>query len=141
MRASIVAVFVALAGCPTAHAQGFLTNCTWQTAILVDSYLGAYCHNDNWQAFDYDWTWFDTSNCLMNNGGQLTAYDGGKYWDTCKGCTILPSPGNFIITCTCLQPSIRLTTATYDLNEIIWNHNGYLGCFEHFGNKSERGPF
>lgn len=40
-----------------ASAQGFLTNCTWQTAQMAGSLLGMYCHNDNWAEFSYDWSW------------------------------------------------------------------------------------
>ncbi|KAI2628333.1 hypothetical protein GGS21DRAFT_238707 [Xylaria nigripes] len=141
MKALIAAGLVVLAAGPGANAQGFLTNCTWQTAMLVDSYLGTYCHNNNWQAYSYDWSWFDISNCLINYGGQLVAYDSGNYWQTCKGCTIFTSSVNFLMTCTCMQSRVSLTTSTYDLNQVIWNHDGYLGCFEHFGNRSERGPF
>ncbi|KAI3331888.1 hypothetical protein HD806DRAFT_173287 [Xylariaceae sp. AK1471] len=141
MRPFITAVLVALAAGPHALAQGFLSNCSWQTAMLVDSWLGAYCNNDHWEVFSYDWTWFDISYCLVNYGGQLAAYDSGYYSRTCKGCTIHASSVDFILNCTCLHSSTMLTTATYDLNRVIWNHNGYLGCFEHFGSRAERGPF
>ncbi|KAI1276649.1 hypothetical protein F5Y07DRAFT_399098 [Xylaria sp. FL0933] len=141
MKTFITAALVALAVAPRVHAQSFLTNCTWQTAMLVDSYLGAYCNNDNWEIYSYDWTWFDTSNCLTNSGGQLVPYNNGDYWRSCKGCTIRASNVEFIINCTCLMSNYKVTTATYDLNKIIWNHDGFLGCFEHFGNRSLRGPF
>ncbi|KAH8160557.1 hypothetical protein CIB48_g7686 [Xylaria polymorpha] len=141
MKPSIPAALAALAVGPRVHGQGFLTNCTWQTALLVDNYLGAYCNNDDWEVYNYDWTWFDTSYCLMNNGGQLTASDNGDYWRTCKGCTIRASNAAFVVNCTCLLSGVRVTTATYDLNKVIWNHDGYLGCFGHFGNRSARGPF
>ncbi|GAW26738.1 hypothetical protein SAMD00023353_4600740 [Rosellinia necatrix] len=77
----------------------------------------------------------------MNDGGRLAAHDRGDYWRSCKGCTVRASKAEFLLNCTCLLSGLRLTTATYDLNKVIWNHNGYLGCFGHFGNKSERGPF
>ncbi|KAI1160574.1 hypothetical protein F5B18DRAFT_663766 [Nemania serpens] len=141
MKPFIIAALAALAVSPHVRAQGFLANCTWQTALLVDSYLGAYCNNDNWGIYSYDWTWFDTSYCLMNSNGQLSPSDSGDYWRSCKGCTIRGSHTDFTINCTCLLSGVRVVTATYDLNKIIWNHNGFLGCFGHFGNKSERGPF
>ncbi|KAI0404952.1 hypothetical protein F4802DRAFT_206657 [Xylaria palmicola] len=141
MKFSIITALVALAAGPQVRAQGFLSNCTWQTAMLVDGYLGAYCNNDNWEVYSYDWSWFDTSPCLVNSGGQLAPSNNGDYSRTCKGCTIRASNADFVINCTCLLSGVRLTTATYDLNKVIWNHDGFLGCFEHFGNRSERGPF
>ncbi|KAI0543151.1 hypothetical protein GGR58DRAFT_496615 [Xylaria digitata] len=67
MKSSIIAALVALAVGPLAQAQGFLNNCTWQTAMLVDSYLGAYCNNDNWEIYSYDWT------CADEASGELTS--------------------------------------------------------------------
>ncbi|KAI0109637.1 hypothetical protein GGR51DRAFT_558329 [Nemania sp. FL0031] len=142
MKSSFITTLVALAvGGPCVRGQGFLANCTWQTAMLVDSYLGAYCNNDNWEIYSYDWTWFDTSHCLMNNNGQLSPYDSGDYSRSCKGCNVRASHSEFVINCTCLLSGVKVATSTYDLNKIIWNHDGFLGCFGHFGNKSERGPF
>ncbi|GAW12296.1 hypothetical protein ANO14919_016600 [Xylariales sp. No.14919] len=138
MKLSIIA---ALSVGPIAQAQSFLSNCTWQTAMLVDSYLGAYCNNDNWEIYSYDWTWFDTSYCLVNSGGQLVPQSRGDYSRTCKGCSVRASKTEFIISCTCLLPSYKVATTTYDLNKVIWNHDGFLGCFEHFGNRTLRGPF
>ncbi|KAI0862036.1 hypothetical protein F4860DRAFT_155364 [Xylaria cubensis] len=77
----------------------------------------------------------------MNSGGQLTPSNNGDYWRTCKGCSIRATNIEFVINCTCLFSGTRLATSTYDLNKVIWNHDGYLGCFSHFGNRSERGPF
>ena len=57
MKPFFVAALVTLAVSPCVFSQSFLTNCTWQTAMLVDSYLGAYCNNDNWEIYSYDWTW------------------------------------------------------------------------------------
>ncbi|KAI1814620.1 hypothetical protein GGS20DRAFT_401209 [Poronia punctata] len=141
MKFTISAALVALAVSSCARAQGFISNCTWQTAMLVDSYLGAYCNNNNWQIYSYDWTWFDISNCLMNSGGKLAAHESGNYWRSCKGCTIHPSPVDFILKCTCLSSPPAITTAIFDLNTIIWNHDGFLGCFERFGTRTERAPF
>ncbi|KAI1369481.1 hypothetical protein F5Y08DRAFT_334410 [Xylaria arbuscula] len=115
MKRFFVTALVALAVSPRALAQAFLNNCTWQTAMLVDSYLGAYCNNDNWEIYSYDWTWFDTSYCLMNSGGQLAPASNGDYWRTCKGCSIRASKTEFVINCTCLTSTYKLTTATYDL--------------------------
>lgn len=91
--------------------------------------------------YSYDWTWFDTSWCLMNDAGRLSAYDSGDYWRSCKGCTVHASEVEFILNCTCLFAGFSVAAATYDLNKVVWNHDGFLGCFGHFGNRTERGPF
>jgi hypothetical protein len=57
MKLPISTVLVALAVSSCAYAQDFITNCTWQTAMLVDTNLGAYCNNDNWVVYSYDWAW------------------------------------------------------------------------------------
>jgi hypothetical protein len=56
--ASSAAFLVALSLCGFSWAQHFQSNCSWQRAIYRDSYLGMYCHNDNWKHFDYEWTWW-----------------------------------------------------------------------------------
>ncbi|KAI1260080.1 hypothetical protein F5Y18DRAFT_264049 [Xylariaceae sp. FL1019] len=141
MRVSLGALLGALATCPRALTQGFLTNCSWKAAILVNSWLGMYCNNDDWASYDYEWSWLDTGFCLANIGGQLTPHDSGEYWTSCKGCAVRGSPIDFTLNCTCLWTPGRVTTATYDLNRIIWNVNGSLGCFAHYGNKTRVGPY
>ncbi|KAI1339642.1 hypothetical protein F5Y15DRAFT_80405 [Xylariaceae sp. FL0016] len=137
----LLAVFVAVRPDNQANAQGFITNCTWQTGFMTDSLLGMYCNNDNWDDFSYDWTWFDTSLCLVNNGGLLIPYESGNYFPSCKDCIVQGSDVNFILACTCFQPTGEYAPAAYDLNRVIYNENGTLGCFGHVGNKTEIGPF
>lgn len=126
-----------------ANAQDFVTNCTWQTGFLSGSFLGMYCNNDDWARYSYDWTWLDTQGCLINNGGELypLSRSGGSYWDTCGNCSVRGSDYDFLIGCECLGPGGIFVPTTYDLNRIIWNHDGILGCFDHLGNKTELGPF
>ncbi|KAL7628195.1 hypothetical protein AAE478_002393 [Parahypoxylon ruwenzoriense] len=47
---------MALGASRLVDAQGFVTNCTWQTGFMANSFLGMYCNNDNWASFSYDWT-------------------------------------------------------------------------------------
>ncbi|KAK7757761.1 hypothetical protein SLS62_000139 [Diatrype stigma] len=68
-------VLVVLGFGQQAVAQGFVSNCTWKTARMSGSFLGMYCHNDNWAHFSYGWTWFNTAYCLINNGGYLAPYN------------------------------------------------------------------
>ncbi|KAI0880417.1 uncharacterized protein GGS22DRAFT_193342 [Annulohypoxylon maeteangense] len=150
-----------------ANAQGLITNCTWQTGLMVDNFLGMYCNNDDWARYSYDWTWLDTNGCLANSGGNLypygrqvdsssfpddslvlficinmnLPYHSGNYWSTCDNCTVHGSNANFLLSCDCLNANGRFSPATYDLNRVIWNHNGVLGCFDHVGNRTEKGPF
>ncbi|KAI0398421.1 hypothetical protein F5Y17DRAFT_453992 [Xylariaceae sp. FL0594] len=141
VRSPIWRVLAALAVASCGRAQDFITNCTWQTAVLNGTYLGAFCNNDNWVIYSYDWAWFDLSNCLTNDNGQLAVYESGYYGNTCAGCSIRPSPVDFILTCTCLYSGSSLANSSIDLNKIIWNHDGFLGCFERYGTRVERGPF
>ncbi|KAI1415730.1 hypothetical protein F5Y13DRAFT_207388 [Hypoxylon sp. FL1857] len=119
-----------------ANAQGLVYNCTWQTGFMVDSFLGMYCNNDNWAEYSYDWTWLDTSPCFTNAGGKL-----GNYWSTCDNCTVFGTNVTFYMTCVCLNAHGLFSPASYDLNQVVYNHDGVLGCFEHLGNKTEIGPF
>lgn len=38
------------------QSQGFLGNCTWQSANLTGSLLGMYCNDDDWANYGYQWT-------------------------------------------------------------------------------------
>lgn len=86
--------------------------------------------------------------------------DSGSYWSTCGNCAVRGSNVDFILTCDCLNGQGRFASSTYDLSAItrlilmtvlvvlthypdrvIWNHDGVLGCFNHIGNKTEKGPF
>ncbi|OTB03125.1 hypothetical protein M426DRAFT_263902 [Hypoxylon sp. CI-4A] len=124
-----------------ANAQDFVTNCTWQTGFMQDKFLGMYCNNDDWAQYSYDWTWLDTSPCLTNTGGKLLPYGSGNYWSTCGNCSVRGSNVDFLMTCDCLNVHGAFSTASYDLNQVVWNRDGVLGCFNHIGNKTEKGPF
>ncbi|KAI2609733.1 uncharacterized protein GGS25DRAFT_485990 [Hypoxylon fragiforme] len=121
-------------------AQGFVANCSWQVGVLADSFLGMYCHDDDWERFNYDWTWLDTNACLTNHGGMLYPRGAGNYWPTCGNCSVRGSHVEFLLSCDCLNTGGHFTPATYDLNRVVWNHNGSLGCFNYVGNKTDRGP-
>ncbi|KAI0899315.1 hypothetical protein F4806DRAFT_452244 [Annulohypoxylon nitens] len=138
--AAFVTIALGFAG-QLANSQGLVTNCTWQTGLLVDSFLGMYCNNNDWADYSYDWTWLDTNACLANSGGDLYPYGSGNYWSTCDNCSIHKSNVTFLLTCDCLNANSQFSPATYDLNLLIWNHDGILGCFDHIGNKTEKGPF
>ncbi|KAI1133877.1 hypothetical protein F5Y05DRAFT_400702 [Hypoxylon sp. FL0543] len=138
--ATIIAAAVGIVG-QLADAQGIVYNCTWQTGFMVDSFLGMYCNNDNWAEYSYDWTWLDTSPCLANAGGMLYPYSSGNYWSTCGNCTVLGTNATFFMTCNCLNALGLFGPSSYDLNQIVYNRDGVLGCFEHLGNKTEIGPF
>ncbi|KAI0018524.1 hypothetical protein F4780DRAFT_781370 [Xylariomycetidae sp. FL0641] len=141
-RASPAFALVVLGLVQSVAAQGFVGNCTWQTGLLVaDSFLGMYCNNDNWARYSYQWTLLDLDPCLVNNGGELVAYNNGNFTSSCTNCTVRGSPADFILDCACYQPDGKYQPAYYDLNRVLWNRNGSLGCFEHAGNKTEVGPF
>ncbi|KAI2616622.1 hypothetical protein GGR54DRAFT_631725 [Hypoxylon sp. NC1633] len=141
MMAFVGMLVVALGARQLANAQNFVTNCTWQTGFMADSFLGMYCNNDDWARYSYDWTWLDTNACLTNDGGKLQSYGSGNYWSTCGNCSVRGSNVEFLLSCDCLNASGLFARDTYDLNRVIWNRNGALGCFSHAGNKTERGPF
>ncbi|RYO79044.1 hypothetical protein DL766_009478 [Monosporascus sp. MC13-8B] len=136
----IALVLTVLGVCRMTAAQDFVTNCTWKTARMVDSYLGMYCNNDNWAHYSYGWTWFDTAYCVINNGGVLAPYYNGNYWPTCVDCFFNGSDTAFLLTCICYNVDGITKLASTDLNEVIWNHNGSLGCYNHVGNYTEVGP-
>ncbi|KAI0151887.1 hypothetical protein F4776DRAFT_669763 [Hypoxylon sp. NC0597] len=129
---TIITVSLGIVG-QLANAQGLVYNCTWQTGFMVDSFLGMYCNNDNWDEYSYDWTWLDTSPCLTNSGG--------NYWSTCGNCSVFGTNAALFMTCDCLNARGQFSPASYDLNQVVYNHDGVLGCFEHLGNKTEIGPF
>ncbi|RYP25162.1 hypothetical protein DL765_000043 [Monosporascus sp. GIB2] len=83
---------------------------------------------------------FDTAYCVINNGGVLAPYYNGNYRPTCVDCFFDGSDTAFLLTCICYNVDGTVTLASTDLNKLIWNHNGSLGCYNHVGNYTEVGP-
>ncbi|KAF7520987.1 hypothetical protein G7054_g12582 [Neopestalotiopsis clavispora] len=130
---------VALGG--RAVAQGFLGNCTWRGANFTGSWLGMYCLDDNLAIFENKWTWHDMNLCVANNNGELYPYAGGNYLGSCRDCGLEATSHLWMnLTCNCFDMGGNLHPSHYDLNQILYNHNGSLGCFDHLGNKSDCGP-
>ncbi|KAH8675447.1 hypothetical protein BX600DRAFT_507686 [Xylariales sp. PMI_506] len=123
-----------------ASAQGFIHNCTWRSANLTSTYLGMYCNTDNWVDFEYTWSWFDLDFCLTNNAGTLFPYESGSYSKSCLACSFQGSDTSFVFNCDCFNTTGDLNPSSYDLNKIIWNHNGTLGCYGYEGNSTHCGP-
>ncbi|KAI1107736.1 hypothetical protein F4804DRAFT_329140 [Jackrogersella minutella] len=137
---TIVTVALGVAG-HLANAQGFIHNCTWQTGLLSQHFLGMYCNDDAWDKWSYDWSWLDINTCLANSGGNLYPGPPGDYWSTCGNCGIYGSNQDFVLACNCINSTGGFTPSKFDLNLIVWNIDGTLGCFNHVGNKTEKGPF
>ncbi|KAK8082075.1 hypothetical protein PG996_000856 [Apiospora saccharicola] len=126
------------------ESQGFLNNCTWQSANLTGSFLGMYCNDDDWADYGYQWSWFDINPCLINNGGQLIPYDkqteeqkltyqpplqSGGFTTSCTHLNFTATNLTFALTAECSDTSDHFVPAAYDLS-----------CFEHHGNATECGP-
>ncbi|KAK7951453.1 uncharacterized protein PG986_007181 [Apiospora aurea] len=182
------------------ESQGFVNNCTWQSANLTGNFLGMYCNDDDTANDGYQWTcmlcfpflpvpsldyylpWssdsldpgFDINPCLLNNGGQLVPYDNGNFMTSCTNLNFTATNITFDLTAQCSDTSGHFIPTAYDLSEyhrtlrsplaspqllqvchrslptdkssnpcldqVLWNHNGTLGCFEHQGNATECGP-
>ncbi|ORY62249.1 uncharacterized protein BCR38DRAFT_486521 [Pseudomassariella vexata] len=136
---TIVTLVVTLLGLANhASAQGFVSNCTWQGANLTGSFLGMYCNDNDWAEFHYMWTWFDLGHCMLNNGGSLAAYDNGQFYGSCHDCSFRGSNTDFQFACLCSDIDGNLKNSSYDINRIVWNHNGTLGCYGWQGNQSSR---
>ncbi|KAK9771856.1 hypothetical protein AB5N19_05554 [Seiridium cardinale] len=121
--------------------QGFLGNCTWRGANLTGTFLGMYCEDDDHAHFETKWSWHDLNVCITNNGGRLWPYNNGGYAGSCRDCSIQGMNHlMFNFSCNCFDVHSNLVTSVYDLNQILWNHDGALGCFEHEGNKTDCGP-
>ncbi|KAH6648559.1 hypothetical protein BKA67DRAFT_661521 [Truncatella angustata] len=139
MKMLAIVLFLALLG--LVAAQGFLGNCTWRGANLTGTFLGMYCQDDDHVHFDYKWTWHDLNRCIINNGGQLYPYETGGYAGSCRDCGIQGMGSHFFnIGCNCFDTKGDLVSSVYDLNQVLWNHDGALGCFGHEGNKTQCGP-
>ncbi|KAK8114652.1 uncharacterized protein PG998_000853 [Apiospora kogelbergensis] len=135
---SILACFLGLLG--LVQAQGFVGNCTWQSANLTGSYLGMYCNDDDWTDYSYQWTWLDLDPCFTNNGGHLIPYDNGNFTTSCNSLNYTATDISFALTAMCSDTSNHFVPTAVDLNTVLWNHNGTLGCFDHAGNATECGP-
>ncbi|KAK6221044.1 hypothetical protein LQW54_001617 [Pestalotiopsis sp. IQ-011] len=122
-------------------AQGFMGNCTWRGANLTGTFLGMYCQDENVAVFENQWTWHDLNHCLANNNGSLAPMASGGYEGSCRDCHLLVETHRWMnLTCNCFDISDDLIPSQYDLNQVLYNHNGSLGCFDFLGNKSHCGP-
>ncbi|KAK8138625.1 hypothetical protein PG984_002005 [Apiospora sp. TS-2023a] len=119
------------------ESQGFINNCTWQSANLTGSFLGMYCNDDDWADYGYQWSY------PLPQEQKLTCrppLQSGGFTTSCTNLNFTATNLTFALTAECSDTSDHFVPAAYDLNQVIWNHNGTLGCFEHHGNATECGP-
>ncbi|KJR84855.1 uncharacterized protein SPSK_09763 [Sporothrix schenckii 1099-18] len=159
---TLVTTAVTLAAIPqlVAGQLAFAGSCNIQTAQLNQSYLGMYCNNLNTASFGYNWTWIDLDACIANSNGNLVGKKNGNFQKSCSGCETSLSrlPANphaagrtgsdaykkgltLSLKCTCLSSHRRRpTTSTLDLNIILVDVDGAMGCYGRLGNKTLGGP-
>ncbi|OIW35258.1 hypothetical protein CONLIGDRAFT_627315 [Coniochaeta ligniaria NRRL 30616] len=126
---------------PTSCADGhFIGSCAYPGLRFVDHALGMYCLNDNTAVFGYNWTWLDLDKCLTNNDGKLTPSSIGDYSSSCFNCNVSYISGVHL-TCDCWNMAgTNQLQASVDLNSVIYNTNGAMGCCDQLGNKTWKGP-
>ncbi|KAM0329977.1 hypothetical protein ACHAQA_004146 [Verticillium albo-atrum] len=137
-------VVVALVGGATATSDGsFVKSCLWNACKFRNNHiLGTYCNTDNTDIFDYDWTQIDLGKCVGNNGGSLVSYENGKYQGTCEKCKLTNdhNDGTQFLDCRCWTIDGARRKTRLDLDKVLYNDNGTLGCHEHLGSKFARPP-
>ncbi|KAL1902786.1 hypothetical protein Sste5346_000696 [Sporothrix stenoceras] len=159
---ALVTLAVALAAIPqpAAGQLAFAGSCNIQTAQLNQNYLGMYCNNLNTASFGYNWTWIDLDTCIANSNGRLVGKKNGNFLKSCSRCTTslsrLPANSHAAgrtgsevyksgltlgLKCTCLGGYGRLpTSSTLDLNTVLVDVDGAMGCYGRLGNKTLQGP-
>ncbi|EPE07847.1 hypothetical protein F503_00569 [Ophiostoma piceae UAMH 11346] len=160
--AALAALAVASSAASLPSALPLVGSCNVQTAQLSSSHwLGMYCSNANVASFAYNWTWIDLDWCLANRAGHLAGRRNGKFHASCTRCsthlrpTRLPSPSEpgsesaeasftdghtLDLQCACLDAQGRGVSTAIDLNHVLVDVNGALGCYGRLGNKTLAGP-
>ncbi|KAF3358092.1 hypothetical protein VdG1_02869 [Verticillium dahliae VDG1] len=123
----------------------FVKTCVWDACKFRNNrILGTYCNNDKTEIFDYDWTQIDLSKCVGNNGGTLVASENGRFHSSCEKCKLTNSykDGTQYLACRCHRADEKGGTrkTKIDLDKVLYNHNGTLGCHGHEGSKFRRPP-
>ncbi|CAK7205639.1 hypothetical protein SEUCBS139899_008418 [Sporothrix eucalyptigena] len=155
-----IAVSLATVPQPAAGQLAFAGSCNIQTAQLEGSHLGMYCNNLNTASFGYNWTWIDLDMCIANSNGKLVGKKNGNFQASCSHCSTsfarLPSNPHAAgrtgpevyksgltlgLKCSCLSGYNRIpTSSTLDLNTVLVDVDGAMGCYGRLGNKTLRGP-
>ncbi|KAH8910787.1 hypothetical protein BR93DRAFT_974875 [Coniochaeta sp. PMI_546] len=125
----------------TSCADGhFIGSCAYPGLKFVDQSLGMYCLNDNTATFGYNWTWVDLDKCLTNDDGKLVPSSIGAYSDSCFNCEV-SFDSSVHLTCDCWNMAgTNQALASVDLNSLIYNIDGTMGCCDQLGNKTWKGP-
>ncbi|KAM0631686.1 hypothetical protein ACHAPW_005329 [Verticillium nonalfalfae] len=86
----------------------------------------------------------DLSKCVGNNGGTLVASENGRFHDSCETCklTNIYKDGTQYLACRCHRAGEKGGThkTKIDLDKVLYNNNGTLGCHGHEGSKFRRPP-
>ncbi|KUI67880.1 hypothetical protein VM1G_02726 [Cytospora mali] len=153
---------------PSPTSVPFNQSCALNTFLFNGTSLGVYCHGNNWTTWDFDWTWIDLNLCVGNSAGTLIPSVSGSYASNCAGCNItwshvLETPYN---TTFLAIPSIPVTSlftprwddlylgcsgcnngagttmipSELDLNQVLVNKHGSLGCFNFNGSTQRTRP-
>ncbi|KAB5580542.1 hypothetical protein GE09DRAFT_1082626 [Coniochaeta sp. 2T2.1] len=118
----------------------FVGSCAYPGLKFVDTNLGMYCLNDETALFGYNWTWIDLNKCLTNSDGKLFPSSFGGYANSCNNCSVSTNAGAHLA-CDCLtQPGKDRTSTSIDLNTLIYNTGGAMGCCDTMGTKTWKGP-
>ncbi|KAK9773780.1 putative Cyanovirin-N domain-containing protein [Seiridium cardinale] len=70
----------------------------------------------------------DLQDCLTNTEGVLKASRLGSAFHSCNSCSA--STTNATITCQCQNSTNRYLTTELDLDTVITNKDGIVGCFD-----------
>ncbi|KAM0287707.1 hypothetical protein ACHAQH_000238 [Verticillium albo-atrum] len=140
-----MSVLAFVASIVTASDGSFVKTCLWNACKFRNNHiLGTYCNNDKKDTFGYDWTQIDLGKCVGNNGGTLIDHEDGKFQSSCEKCKLTNNhdDGTQFLVCKChtTDENGGMRRTKLDLDKVLYNDNGTLGCHDHLGSKFGRPP-
>ncbi|KAI1342041.1 Cyanovirin-N [Xylariaceae sp. FL0016] len=119
--------FLARAAVAQDPSGGFYAACaSWQLGFRgVDRFLVSTCPAGDGAAVR---SALDLNDCLGNSEGAITAQRVGFAFNSCWGCSASNTSAE--LTCDCRTSGDKTKTSTIDLDTVISNDDGILGCFD-----------
>ncbi|KAL5611826.1 hypothetical protein BROUX41_000599 [Berkeleyomyces rouxiae] len=125
------------------NGKGFARSCVWQNVqIRNGDTIGTFCNNNNPNYYDYDYSQLPLRHCYGNQQGKLVAVQEGGFINSCHDCITKRDDTlkSALLTCTCSTSAGKLYRTTVDLNDLVYNDNGRLSCYNFRGSKERDMP-
>ncbi|EAS27846.1 uncharacterized protein CIMG_09050 [Coccidioides immitis RS] len=103
-------------------AGGFIKTCS--VTAVADAFLFTVCDKDSHASK------LDLNLCYANDHGKIVPRNNGHFHKTCKDCIVQRDGW---MTCKCQDGRGGAPESKINLDELITNYDGRIGCYTHLG--------